>query len=347
MGDPRERPRGRGCHERTRRRKEAADCSDAAADWVHNPRTIKYSLLPAFPAPRSALLSPPPPPFERMRMLYNAPEHGLDNGPEMCTSFLDDLYNEHVLVSPHDSDAYLSSYLDDIPSFLRCPSVPPLSPSITDSDDWTSVRSPISDAVYVDDFLPFLGNPLGEQVVDELLQFGLDPCVTDPVKEFTFAYEHDAHPYIEHDAALELCGPGSDVEDSGPGYPAVTVNSLAAHPLTDGTLSPIPNPPPSQPTLKRGRNDESVEIKKPTKGPVKRRRRQDTTPCHKCGECGILFARKHNLTMHIDAKHLGKRPFLCEEGMCGQAFGRKHDLERHHQSMHTDLGSPRRKPTQQ
>ncbi|KAI0676427.1 hypothetical protein C8Q78DRAFT_19026 [Trametes maxima] len=182
-----------------------------------------------------------------------------------------------------------SPTLDDIPSSLRSPSMPPLLPSITDSDDWTSVWSPISDWAYVDNFSPFLGHPLDEQIVDvdDPFQSGLDPCIADPL--ITFAYEN------------------------------VFWQSTCRR-----TLSPSPNPSqgshPQSPS-KRSPSVVSVEIKEPTKRPVKRLRRQDTTPYHKCSECGTPFVRKHNLTVHIDTKHLRKRPFFCKEEECGRRSG--------------------------
>ncbi|KAI0631154.1 hypothetical protein C8Q77DRAFT_1159853 [Trametes polyzona] len=78
------------------------------------------------------------------------------------------------------------------------------------------------------------------------------------------------------------------------------------------------------------------------KKPAKRRRRQDTTRRFECGECSSLFARNHNLKVHMATVHQGVRRFACES--CNEAFGRKHDLARHTQSKHTKLGSPRRKP---
>ena len=54
-----------------------------------------------------------------------------------------------------------------------------------------------------------------------------------------------------------------------------------------------------------------------------------------------MFARTHNLKVHVETVHQGKRKFPCHEAGCERSFSRKHDLERHHQSAHTDLGSPR------
>ena len=54
-----------------------------------------------------------------------------------------------------------------------------------------------------------------------------------------------------------------------------------------------------------------------------------------------MFARTHNLKVHVETVHEGKRGYPCHEPGCERSFSRKHDLKRHHQSMHTDLGSPR------
>ncbi|CDO70388.1 hypothetical protein BN946_scf184999.g28 [Trametes cinnabarina] len=99
-----------------------------------------------------------------------------------------------------------------------------------------------------------------------------------------------------------------------------------------------------------------------------RRRRQDTTPRFECPRTNcdsgkffsesaailarsshgsslplVVFARSHNLKVHIDTVHKGDRPFACEVPDCTMAFGRRHDLYRHHISKHTDEGSPRNK----
>ncbi|KAI8976611.1 hypothetical protein BD414DRAFT_539160 [Trametes punicea] len=87
--------------------------------------------------------------------------------------------------------------------------------------------------------------------------------------------------------------------------------------------------------------DEPVEV---DKKPAKRRRRQDTTRRYSCAHCPSVFARSHNLKVHVESVHDGERRFACTVIGCGKAFGRKHDLVRHHQSKHTNLGSPRRKP---
>ncbi|KAI1794384.1 hypothetical protein LXA43DRAFT_883960 [Ganoderma leucocontextum] len=77
--------------------------------------------------------------------------------------------------------------------------------------------------------------------------------------------------------------------------------------------------------------------------PPKRTRRQDTTKRFTCPypDCDSAHARTHNLKVHIDTVHLGKRSHCCKEPGCSRAFSRKHDLTRHHQSAHTTLGSPR------
>ncbi|KAI0763068.1 hypothetical protein BD413DRAFT_616522 [Trametes elegans] len=80
------------------------------------------------------------------------------------------------------------------------------------------------------------------------------------------------------------------------------------------------------------------------KAPAKRRRVQDNTRQHPCDECERVFARKNNLKKHKETVHERRRPFACDVPRCGMQFGRRHDLERHHQSKHTTLGSPRRKP---
>ena len=56
-----------------------------------------------------------------------------------------------------------------------------------------------------------------------------------------------------------------------------------------------------------------------------------------------VFARSHNLKVHVDSVHCGVRAHVCPEDGCPKSFGRRHDLLRHIQSKHTNLGSPRRK----
>ncbi|KAL7277283.1 hypothetical protein ACG7TL_009139 [Trametes sanguinea] len=112
--------------------------------------------------------------------------------------------------------------------------------------------------------------------------------------------------------------------------------------------------------------DEKVVTKKP-------RRRQDTTPHWPCPHpgcrsgqslpsrapfclnppfpprpssaprAGSVFARTHNLKVHIETVHKGARRFVCDVADCQMAFGRRHDLHRHTISKHTDQGSPRKK----
>ncbi|OSC97809.1 hypothetical protein PYCCODRAFT_1105316 [Trametes coccinea BRFM310] len=84
--------------------------------------------------------------------------------------------------------------------------------------------------------------------------------------------------------------------------------------------------------------DEKVVTKKP-------RRRQDTTPHWPCPHpgCRSVFARTHNLKVHIETVHKGARRFVCDVADCQMAFGRRHDLHRHNISKHTDQGSPRKK----
>ncbi|ORX92217.1 hypothetical protein K493DRAFT_139158, partial [Basidiobolus meristosporus CBS 931.73] len=52
-----------------------------------------------------------------------------------------------------------------------------------------------------------------------------------------------------------------------------------------------------------------------------------------CDVCGLHFARKFNLNVHIRG-HDPKlaRPFDCPE--CPKSFGRKHDLSRHLATVH-------------
>ncbi|KAI0631122.1 hypothetical protein C8Q77DRAFT_1074976 [Trametes polyzona] len=75
-----------------------------------------------------------------------------------------------------------------------------------------------------------------------------------------------------------------------------------------------------------------------------KRRTQDASRTHICPECSTAFTRKYNLEVHVATKHEHRRDFACWAENCTMAFGRKHDLTRHFQSMHTNLGSPRRKP---
>ena len=54
-----------------------------------------------------------------------------------------------------------------------------------------------------------------------------------------------------------------------------------------------------------------------------------------------MFARTHNMSVHISSVHKRERSHLCEHAGCERAFNRRHDLVRHFQSAHTNLGSPR------
>merc|ERR1719341_2134948 len=49
--------------------------------------------------------------------------------------------------------------------------------------------------------------------------------------------------------------------------------------------------------------------------------------------CGQLFKQNGDLNRHVDAVHLGKRPFIC--GDCGATFARVQELKRHITSKHS------------
>lgn len=51
-----------------------------------------------------------------------------------------------------------------------------------------------------------------------------------------------------------------------------------------------------------------------------------------CGYCGRAFRRSDHLSRHIQAMHLGLKPFKCPE--CDQTFSRWDNLSLHRRSMH-------------
>ncbi|PIL23402.1 transcription factor [Ganoderma sinense ZZ0214-1] len=67
-------------------------------------------------------------------------------------------------------------------------------------------------------------------------------------------------------------------------------------------------------------------------------------PEYPCPQCPSVFDRSYNRNKHVASVHEGKKEHVCPHDKCAQPFARKHDLTRHIQSFHTDLGSPRRHP---
>ncbi|KAI0641924.1 hypothetical protein C8Q79DRAFT_986366 [Trametes meyenii] len=249
---------------------------------------------------------------------------------------------QHFLPTPEHRPYALGDDVDWTLIFARPTSVPPLSPPTVCSDHSVFPLTPVSDATCFDDFLPaamddsWMG-PNGSS--DGPFRFGSTSYPADDLlKEFTFAYEYDAPP-------SPVCFPRLFVVRFVLSLYQLQLAIVVQSP--DGTAT-SPTRPLSPDPLKRKRSViEDIKVVEPPKRATKRRRRQDTTPRHKCEDCEKLFARKHNLVVHTNTKHGGERPFVCKAQGCGHAFGRKHDLERHHQSKHTNLGSPRRKLVRQ
>ncbi|KAI0675503.1 hypothetical protein C8Q78DRAFT_1074519 [Trametes maxima] len=226
---------------------------------------------------------------------------------------------------PTPESQVLGDHVDWASVFARTTSVPlPSSPSTVFSDA-AGPLTPVSDVTCFNEFLPSGTDDDSWMVPDGSsdgpLRFSQAHSADDPLKEFTFAYEYDAQPSL-----MQLATAIWSPDDNS----------------TSSTGSASPKPSEREPGI-----IEDINADEPQKRAVKRRRRQDTTPRHKCEDCGNLFARKHNLVVHASTKHGGERPFVCKEPGCGHAFGRKHDLGRHHQSKHTTLGSPRHKPARQ
>ena len=63
-----------------------------------------------------------------------------------------------------------------------------------------------------------------------------------------------------------------------------------------------------------------------------------------CAGPRLVFDRSYNRNKHVASVHERKKDYACPNDKCAKAFARKHDLSRHIQSFHTDLGSPRRNP---
>ncbi|KAJ3100637.1 hypothetical protein HDU97_002030 [Phlyctochytrium planicorne] len=57
---------------------------------------------------------------------------------------------------------------------------------------------------------------------------------------------------------------------------------------------------------------------------------------HVCGECGIAFARLHDLRRHARCRHSHERPYVCNVEGCGEAFPRADALTRHNRIEHGD-----------
>ena len=52
----------------------------------------------------------------------------------------------------------------------------------------------------------------------------------------------------------------------------------------------------------------------------------------KCNRCYSIFKTKHNLKIHIDSVHEGKKPFQCN--ICDASFTTKTNLNKHTASIH-------------
>ncbi|KAI9065333.1 hypothetical protein FKP32DRAFT_1590826 [Trametes sanguinea] len=169
-------------------------------------------------------------------------------------------------------------------------------------------------------------------------------------------------PSSAFDSATSSLTSPSDAEWSGLAVPSYNLkhaqrpeHEYVLHAVADSNVCvsvAVENPCPALSPLsacKRERSLDRVVEEKPDidEKPVakKPRRRQDTTPTLSCPHsgCASVFARTHNLKVHIDTVHKGERPFVCNAADCGMAFGRRHDLYRHNISKHTDQGSPRSK----
>ena len=53
---------------------------------------------------------------------------------------------------------------------------------------------------------------------------------------------------------------------------------------------------------------------------------------NKCSKCGLSFAKKHNLKVHIRTVHEGQKPFKCT--ICDASFARSGNLKKHVATVH-------------
>ncbi|KAI0738935.1 hypothetical protein C8Q80DRAFT_219180 [Daedaleopsis nitida] len=232
---------------------------------------------------------------------------------------------------------------------------PPSEPSVFSTTSVETVltpQSPVSDHTLVE--ASSTNDWFDKAVFDELQYNAID--------NFEFTFTHPMPSVMYPDCLSSPPTFPLALVDQGYGQPTSQHEVCAATPSTDahGLLGlgvaeheslfsfsftpPAAQEQPAAAALKTGEEPVQKRKRDASEEPTtKRRRRQSTTRRFPCPKCESVFARTHNLNVHIKSVHEGQRTNVCPEDDCSKSFSRKHDLTRHIQSKHTDLGSPRRK----